>query len=111
MTTEHRLTVYLPVETVDLQQLVSDMRDAAARAELAVPGDRLDVVRYEVLASQLEAEAQKLYALGTAETKPPQDFSPEDEGVIAVELCLPFKPGPTLMSQSLKKLRARRVLG
>ena len=56
MTIERTIGVAAPLDD-ERRLLVTDVRSAAARAEGAEPGDRLDVVRYETLSSQLESWA------------------------------------------------------
>jgi hypothetical protein len=56
MTIERSIGVAVPLDEAR-RLLVSDIGSAAARAAGAEAGDRLDVIRYEMLSSQLEAWA------------------------------------------------------
>jgi hypothetical protein len=67
MTTERAVLVRLPVDRLGLRSLLEDIRAAKARAEKAMAGERIDVVRYEALSSQLEDAARRLLAGGGAQ--------------------------------------------
>ncbi len=56
MTTERLIGIALPLDE-EHKLLVQDVRSARERAGKAEPGDRVDIIRYEMLSSQLEAWA------------------------------------------------------
>jgi hypothetical protein len=56
MTTEQLYAIAVPLDT-EHAMLASDVRSARERARKAEPGERVDIVRYETLSSQLEAWA------------------------------------------------------
>jgi hypothetical protein len=58
VTTERLIGIALPLDE-EHKLLVQDVRSARERARKAEPGDRIDVIRYEMLSSQLEAWAYK----------------------------------------------------
>lgn len=82
MTIERAIVVAAPLDE-SRRLLVGDLRSAEARAEGAEPGDRLDVVRYETMSSQLEA-----WAFG-------QIGRPN---AVAIELDTVPAPGPALLT-------------
>lgn len=53
MSTESAAVLGIPT-SIEVEQLVSDIEGARRRATKAEPGDRVDIERFEVLASQLE---------------------------------------------------------
>ncbi len=59
MSREQAWVVGLPAD-IGLLSLVADVRSAAERAAKADPGDRLDIARFEALASRLEQAALNL---------------------------------------------------
>ncbi len=95
MTIERSVIVPVPLDTPDRRQLVSDMRAAAERAAVAMPGDRLDVVRFEALATQLERLAQGLYARNGAGLQTGASTAEDSDEIVDVEIRLPFSSGST----------------
>ena len=59
MTTERLYAIAMPLDT-EHTMLAADVRSARERARKAEPGDRVDIVRYETLSSQLEAWAHSV---------------------------------------------------
>jgi hypothetical protein len=118
MTIEKARLVRLPVDVLEIRSLLGDIRAARARADKANPGDRVDVIRYEALSSQLERVARHQVAVGEAQVvevdgvdRPGDcfydaanfDLLPAgstaagwvSEGDIAVEIRTPLSPGET----------------
>ncbi|GAB3428482.1 hypothetical protein [Flindersiella endophytica] len=118
MTVERALLVRVPGDSA-VAALLADIRGAYARAAKALPGDRTDISRYELVSSQLEILAHRAYAAGAAtlsiptsdvdstavvesltDPRLPQVASTAiDEwirsGDVAVELRRPFNAGST----------------
>jgi hypothetical protein len=120
VTVERRILVEVDATNPIVPSLVEDIRSFAARAEKAMPGERVDVVRYEAVSTQLETLAAAALARGARSIEIP-DPTPESEGhcfidgkeavrrydaefarrvpaandaeVILVELSLPLTPG------------------
>jgi hypothetical protein len=65
MTIERRIAVAASIDD-ERRTLLQDIRSAASRARKADPGDRLDIVRYEALSSQLESWVYGRVAAGKA---------------------------------------------
>lgn len=68
MSTERAFLVRLSPGHGGVSELIADIRSAEKRIAKAFAGDRIDVVRYEALSSQLEELARAQLVVGSAES-------------------------------------------
>lgn len=119
MTIERAVLVRVPGDAEGIALLVGDIRSAQRRVAKALPGDRVDIIRYEALSTQLERTAARRLLLPGSDhldiavadragdgffdaqsaDRLPSDAGPARSWIAAgdfvVELRAPFEPGPT----------------
>jgi hypothetical protein len=94
MSREQTIEVALPLDSA-LESLIAEVEAAERRAEKSGPGERTDIVRYEVLRTSLEAHAAAALARDPACARPAPDAAPlvRDGDRVLVALTMPLEPG------------------
>lgn len=129
MTIERAFLVRLPGDNPSVAALVADIRGARSRATKALPGDRIDIARYELVSAQLESLAHAAHLRGAVTQSIPivdadvtamvddanePRLTPDaaaavtawrESGDVAVELRLPFGPGETASAHAAEPVR------
>jgi hypothetical protein len=94
MSQEQTIEVALPLDP-ELEKLIAEMEAAERRAEKSGPGERTDIVRYEVLRTSLEAHAAAALARDPTCARLARDpgaFTRDGDRFV-VALAMPLEPG------------------